>query len=119
MGLRWWSEFNSQGEEEWVFESCEPNRIISEANSNVFWASQFLVVLFWMILALINIVTLSMFWTSLALFGFLLSTINLYCFFKCRGGNYATMQNIKRKYGGSLKRSDWASLRSLPERHRP
>lgn len=73
--------------------------MLNQLNANIFWAAQFAIVLFWTILTLVNVIMMSMFWTSLAVFGFLLSAINLYCYFKCRGGNYKVMKNIGRRLG--------------------
>lgn len=62
-----------------------------------FWAWQFVAVMFWLVLALINIITLSMFWTALSVFGFLLSSINLYFYFKCRGGTLVSIVEHQKK----------------------
>jgi hypothetical protein len=65
-----------------------------------------------MVLVLINIITLSMFWTSLALFGFLLSTINLYCYFKCRGGT-ACYNNRTSEEDPRVRREDGSRFHGI------
>lgn len=102
VGLRWWSQLTDDDEEEWVFESRNPKREPHSFNESIFWFSQFIFCLFWVVILLINFITLSLFWIGLGFFASLLGMINLYCYFKCRGEHQKKVRDLSAKFGVQL-----------------
>lgn len=73
--LRWYSQLNEDNQEKWYFVSSQV-RVPYFINVTIFWIGQFIPILFWLSIALINLVTLSIFWTFLAMFCSLLLAVN-------------------------------------------
>ena len=69
------------------------------ANVAIFWVSQIVSIIFWAIVFIINIFSLSLFWIGLAIFCSLLTAINFICFFKCRGEHQKKAQQWSNKLG--------------------
>ena len=99
--LRWWIEFDQVTQtEEWVFESADPNIKPHQINYLVFWVCKFLFFGFWLINFLIVLIFGDqLFWFGLSFFCFLLSLINLACFYKCRGAHQKKIKEIMESIG--------------------
>ena len=54
---------------------------------------------FWIIVLIINLLTLSLFWIGLAYFGAMLTTLNFGCYFKCRGEHQKKAKELTKKVG--------------------
>lgn len=67
VGLRWWSENNAEGKEEWKFESREGKVINNPVDKAFFWTSQLAGTGIWAVLLLLKVLTLSIFWVNLLL----------------------------------------------------
>jgi hypothetical protein len=67
VGLRWWNEVNTTtGDSHWVFESSDPNtRTITATDKRFFWLSLYVTPAFWIGLAILAVIQLSVIWLSL------------------------------------------------------
>ncbi|EGR34343.1 hypothetical protein IMG5_015500 [Ichthyophthirius multifiliis] len=95
VGLRWWSDFNDEGVEEWRFESFDKKFEANLVDKSFFWTSQFASTVFWAIFLVFKIISLNLYWGILTFIGFLLSAVNLYCYYKCSKEYQGKLKNMK------------------------
>lgn len=83
VGLRWWVDFEENGEEKWKFECKADEKNVNAADDKIFWWTLALFTLIWLLLTMANILTLSI--TNLVITGFCLVMMgfNLYSYYKC------------------------------------
>ena len=62
VGLRWWSEIDRNGKEQWRFENPSEGRVVNAVDNAFFWFSQVLGTLVWGILFVLKVLTLGVFW---------------------------------------------------------
>jgi hypothetical protein len=62
VGLRWWSEIDKSGKEQWRFENPREGREVNAVDNAFFWFSQVVGTLVWGILFLLKVLTLGVFW---------------------------------------------------------
>lgn len=67
VGLRWWNEVDaSTGDSHWVFESSEPGtKVINPTDSRFFWIAIYAQPVFWILLALVAVLTFKFIWLPL------------------------------------------------------
>lgn len=67
VGLRWWNEVDpSTGDSHWVFESSEPGtKVINPTDSRFFWIAIYVQPVFWILLALVAVLTFKFIWLPL------------------------------------------------------
>lgn len=86
VGLRWWSELDSEGKEVWMFECRSEEKDVKSIDSRMFWMAQIAATLFWGIWLGFHLISFK-FLRSISLFiTFFLLAMNLYAFFKCSKG---------------------------------
>jgi hypothetical protein len=68
VGLRWWSEIDKNGKEQWRFENPREGRLVNPVDNAFFWFSQVTGALVWGILFVLKVLTLSVFWVHLSSF---------------------------------------------------
>lgn len=76
IGLKWFSIQDENEHEKWCFATCSENRIISKVNSLLFWIPQIFAIFFWILITLLNIITLGLFWVALAIYSSFLLVLN-------------------------------------------
>lgn len=86
VGLRWWSEYNENEEEVWMFECRSDESEIKAVDSRMFWGSQIGFTLFWGIWLVFNIISFKFLRTISLVITFFLLALNTYAFFKCSKG---------------------------------
>ena len=64
VGLRWWSNLDENGKEKWTFESFDKEITVNKIDYAFFWYGQAFNTLFWALLSVLKILTLSLFWVS-------------------------------------------------------
>jgi hypothetical protein len=96
--LRWYSRLNEDNEEKWCFESSQ-SRVPATINVFVFWVGQLVPIVFWIIVFLINVVTLSPFWVFLALFCCVLLIANFGLFLECKGEHQKRVNGLTKRFG--------------------
>lgn len=67
VGLRWWNEVDpATGDSRWVFESSEPGtKVVNPTDSRFFWIAIYAQPVFWIVLALVAILTFKFIWLPL------------------------------------------------------
>eukprot|EP00347_Sterkiella_histriomuscorum_P004313 403360921 len=84
VGLRWWSQINEDGTEEWIFESLpDENKNQNKADSRTFWFTTYATPILWMIFVIVSILSFSVSNVTICLFGAMLSFTNLMGYIKC------------------------------------
>lgn len=83
-GLRWWRVINSEGHEEWKFESRDKDMPHNKIDSVVFWWGQILTTIFWFLICLLKLFLFQFFWLLLGSIAFFLTGTNLYAYYQCR-----------------------------------
>ncbi|GAB1216819.1 golgi apparatus membrane protein tvp23 [Aspergillus terreus] len=85
VGLRWWNEVNTTtGDSHWVFESSDPNtRTITATDKRFFWLSLYVTPAFWIGLAILAVIQLSVIWLSLVVIALVLTITNTVAFSRC------------------------------------
>ena len=97
VGLRWWNEIKSNGEEVWIFES-KNEKIESTADKTVFWFCLYINALVWLIFFICELISFSLTWATIALIMLVFGVTNLYGYFKCSKDQQGKLKNI----GGKL-----------------
>lgn len=64
VGLRWWSEIDKDGNEQWRFENPNEGRVVNAVDNFFFWVSQAAGTVVWGLLLVLKVLTLSIFWVS-------------------------------------------------------
>ncbi|EAS00938.4 FAM18-like protein (macronuclear) [Tetrahymena thermophila SB210] len=90
IGLRWWSEQQSDNTTKWVFECKINQNEINSFNFNVFWSLQIIAVLSWATLLVINVIGFDIGDSAVCAFSLFTTFWNAYYFYKC---------NTKQKQG--------------------
>lgn len=68
VGMRWWTTIDEEGLEKWFFESYDFDfQDAKETPTNLFWPSQILCTLFWVIILFLKIITFTLLWSCLAI----------------------------------------------------
>lgn len=62
VGLRWWSEIDKNGKEQWRFENPNEGRVVNAVDNVFFWFSQAVATATWGLLFVLKVLTLSIFW---------------------------------------------------------
>jgi hypothetical protein len=86
VGLRWWSDYDEKGKEIWKFESYDKEFNANPVDTTFFWTSQIAFTVFWAVMFILKVLTLSFYWVLLVGICLSLSFTNLYGYYKCRGG---------------------------------
>ena len=68
----------------------------------IFWVSLVLSLFFWLIITIINLVTLNLFWFALAISNSILSGINFGSYMKCKGSHQNKLNSITNKLGFNI-----------------
>ncbi|KAH6636694.1 hypothetical protein F5144DRAFT_568347 [Chaetomium tenue] len=85
VGLRWWNEVDpSTGDSHWVFESSEPGtKVINPTDSRFFWIAIYAQPIFWILLALVAVLTFKFIWLPLVAIALVLTITNTLAFSRC------------------------------------
>ena len=62
VGLRWWSEIDKNGKEQWRFENPNEGRVVNPVDNAFFWFSQVIGTVVWGLLLVLKVLTLGVFW---------------------------------------------------------
>lgn len=98
VALRWYSKINEDNEEKWFFETSGV-RVPATINVGIFWISQAIAIIFWLVIVLINSFTLSVFWSFLAIFCCVLLLANFLCFLECKGDHQKRVNGMTKRLG--------------------
>ena len=83
VNLRWWSEIDEHGHEEWVFESNDEAKTVGATDSFVFWSSLYITPLIWGFFAFMDLLSFKFFWMYVCILCLALSAINTMAYYQC------------------------------------
>lgn len=83
MGLRWWSEINEDGSEEWIFESMGDDWAENPVNSKVFWMGMYAAFGLWLVFAFVALFSLNISGMTISSVCAMLTFINLMGYQRC------------------------------------
>ncbi|KAL4510764.1 hypothetical protein ABPG72_004918 [Tetrahymena utriculariae] len=99
VGLRWWSDYDEEGNEVWRFESPDVRKFKANlVDKSFFWTSQLAITIFWIFFLVKNIISLGFYWGVLDFIGFTLSSVNLYGFYKCSGEHQDKVKKMRNQF---------------------
>ncbi len=102
VGLRWWVDFDEQGEETWKFECKVNEKDINPANDKIFWWTQALFTLIWLALVVINVFRLNVTHISITGFCAVMLGFNLYSYYKCSKVQSENVKKLMYQYGADV-----------------
>ncbi|KAK4250486.1 hypothetical protein VTI28DRAFT_990 [Corynascus sepedonium] len=104
VGLRWWNEVDpSTGDSHWVFESSEPGtKVINPTDSRFFWIAIYVQPVFWILLALVAVLTFKFIWLPLVAIALVLTITNTLAFSRCDKFSQASNLAGSAFSGGNL-----------------
>lgn len=102
VGLRWWVDFEENGDEKWQFE-CKVNEgNVNPADDKVFWWTLALFTLVWIILSVVNVISLNITNVVICLFCLAMVGFNLYSYYKCSKAQADNVQKLALQYGAGM-----------------
>ncbi|KAL2178567.1 uncharacterized protein P884DRAFT_291050 [Thermothelomyces heterothallicus CBS 202.75] len=104
VGLRWWNEVDpSTGDSHWVFESSEPGtKVINPTDSRFFWLAIYIQPVFWILLAIVAVLTFKFIWLPLVAIALVLTITNTLAFSRCDKFSQASNLAGSAFSGGNL-----------------
>lgn len=101
VGLRWWIDFDEDGDEQWKFECKVDERNNSGASDKAFWWTLILFTLIWIILLVINILKLLLTQIIICAFCAALLGFNLNSYYKCSKVQRDNVNRLLSQYGAN------------------
>ena len=83
VNLRWWSEIDAAGEEQWIYESDDGKKPVGKTDSFVFWTALYAYPLVWAVFLLMDIFSFKLLWVNLCIICFTLSFTNAQGYYYC------------------------------------
>lgn len=93
-GYRWWNDIDDDGEEIWFYESYDYELRFQPIDTNVFWWGMGLNTIFWSIMCVLKILSLSFLWGLLTLVAAMLNWMNFYAYYKCHRAHHAKLSGV-------------------------
>lgn len=85
VNLRWWSEIDEDGNENWVYESNDDEgKEVGTTDSWVFWSALYLTPIIWGLFAIMDFLSLKFFWMNVCIICATLSSINVSGYYNCK-----------------------------------
>uniref|UniRef100_H3B8P1 Golgi apparatus membrane protein TVP23 homolog n=1 Tax=Latimeria chalumnae TaxID=7897 RepID=H3B8P1_LATCH len=104
VGLRWWNQVDDDGKSQWVFEARKPStqakKVLSEAESRIFWLGLIACPIMWVIFAFSTLFSFKIKWLAVVIMGVVLQGANLYGYVKCKVGGKKTLTSMATSYLG-------------------
>jgi hypothetical protein len=83
VGLRWWVDFEENGDEKWKFECKVNEKDVNPADEKVFWWTLALFSLVWLLLSAANAISINVTNLMITLFCLVMIGFNLYSYYRC------------------------------------
>ncbi|CDW83157.1 protein fam18b1-like [Stylonychia lemnae] len=126
VNLRWWSEIDEDGNENWVYESNTEDKEVGTTDSWVFWSALYLTPIIWGLCAVMDLLSFKFFWMNVAIICGTLSSINVSGYYNCKRdhqnklSNYVQQKAMSYFLGeymgqalGSVKGMMWSKIPSF------
>lgn len=85
VNLRWWSEIDEDGNENWVYENDEDQtRPVGSTDTWVFWSALYATPVVWGFFAFMDFLSLKIFWMNVCIICCTLSSINVSGYYNCK-----------------------------------
>ena len=84
VNLRWWSEIDEFGEENWIYESDDGKKPVGRTDSFVFWTALYTYPLPWLLFGIYDLLSFKVFWLNLCIICFSLSFTNAQGYYYCQ-----------------------------------
>ena len=105
VGLRWWVDFDEEGEEMWKFECKVDESKVNPANDKIFWWTLALFTVIWLALTVINVFRLDITNVMICLFCGAMIAFNLYSYYQCSKAQSENVKKLAFQYGqGAVKK---------------
>jgi hypothetical protein len=99
VGLRWWIDFDENGEEQWKFECKVDEKQNSGASDKAFWWTLIIFSLIWVALVIINLLKLDITQITITVFCLVLLGFNLYSYYRCSKVQRENVNRLLSQYG--------------------
>eukprot|EP01025_Chloroclados_australasicus_P030812 TRINITY_DN309_c1_g1_i1.p1 TRINITY_DN309_c1_g1~~TRINITY_DN309_c1_g1_i1.p1 ORF type:complete len:193 (+),score=19.10 TRINITY_DN309_c1_g1_i1:131-709(+) len=97
VGLRWWNEPQVDGKTNWKFEALsEGDRGVNPRDKFMFWAATFATPFIWLLFIVVELFRLEFAYILLCVLGVIMSSINLYGYFRCTRWAKNAKQNVQQ-----------------------
>ena len=94
VNLRWWSEIDQEGEENWIYESDDGSKPVGRTDSFVFWSALYAYPAIWAIFGLLDLFGFKLFWMNLCILCFTLSFTNAQGYYACQKDQKSKLQSF-------------------------
>eukprot|EP01017_Pseudomicrothorax_dubius_P007108 TRINITY_DN12152_c0_g1_i4.p1 TRINITY_DN12152_c0_g1~~TRINITY_DN12152_c0_g1_i4.p1 ORF type:complete len:224 (-),score=36.91 TRINITY_DN12152_c0_g1_i4:85-756(-) len=101
VGLRWWSEFDEDGDEIWKFESHDFEFEVHPIDRHIFWWSQVISSGFWTIIAVVDILSMNVFRGASSIICAGLAVTNLWGYYKCSKEHQRKVRDFMSSMGAN------------------
>ena len=64
VGLRWWNDIDNDGNEKWIFESCDSAKMYNPVDTFFFWFFQIISSILWLIIFFFDLIRLMFIWVK-------------------------------------------------------
>ncbi|XP_051912315.1 Golgi apparatus membrane protein TVP23 homolog B-like [Hippocampus zosterae] len=102
VGLRWWINFDEEGEEEWKFECRVNEDMVNPVASKIFWFTMYGTEVAWLILLFFNVFKLSISNVTVCAMGAVVVGVNLYAFHKCSNAQKKRVGELANRLGADV-----------------
>ena len=96
VNLRWWSDIDDLGQEQWVFESNddpETRREVGATDSFVFWSVNYLTPVVWGFFTFMDFIGFKFFWMNVCILCLILSSTNTMAYYQCQKDHQGKLKN--------------------------
>lgn len=83
VNLRWWSEIDEHGNEQWIFESNDKSENVGATDSFVFWTALYVTPVIWSLFAIMDLLSFKFFWLNVCAINIVLSSSNVMGYYRC------------------------------------
>lgn len=92
VGLRYWSEIDDDGNENWKYESCDDDKNVGYTDAIVFWFGLYGAPAMWAFLGFMDLISFKFFWMYVCIICFGLCSTNVSGYYNCRKEHYAKLR---------------------------
>ena len=96
VGLRWWSDLDENGKNQWRFESMANPEAVGKLDSRIFWYSMYVNTIVWIVFSILALIRFKFDWLLVCVVALVLSTSNLVGYTKCSKDAKTNMQQRMR-----------------------
>ena len=101
VGLRWWNQIKSNGQEVWIYES-KNEQDLNKINSKIFWDSLYTNTFIWVALSFWELIRFKFMWGTLTVIMLILSGTNLFSFIKCSELQRKNIVEFSKRFGKKI-----------------